>query len=80
MGVVIMLVAATGVPLVDGYPVFVDVVLKPMVQMALVNVVDMFAVAHSHVAAVVSGPKQSIYSGADPGRVVDRPGKHDCHT
>lgn len=80
LGVVIMLVAATGAPLVDGYPVFVDVVLMRTMQMALANVVDVVAVAHSHVAAVVSGLKQSIHSSADLGRAVVRSGKHDCHT
>lgn len=52
MRVAIMPVAATGVAVVDGYPVLVDVVLVWMMQMAVVQVVDVVSVTHRHVAAV----------------------------
>lgn len=51
MGVAVMLLAAGGIHAVDGDPVFVDVVLVGMVQMAVVQVVDVVTVTDRHVAA-----------------------------
>lgn len=52
MGVAIMLMAALGIPLVHGYPMFIDVVLMRMMQVSVVQVVDVITVTHRHVAAV----------------------------